>query len=391
MTPNLAQILASAAIVILDGVTIRPKAGVTFKPIRSSFDLTSGTVGVIGKRINETGAEISFTPDGLWSQAIADVLHPYKGLEIGAPLAAFRKVPCTAINTTTDVITDAAHGYSTAQAVKISYTSTAPTVTGGFPRNTTLYVRAVDSGTYTLHTSSAGATNNTNKVDFTAQGTGSIIVTRMRTCVVHCQNGVKVTFHNVMVTQMPNLRFSAGQTLFEQMTIKAFHKSGEDPTTGTLYTIAEATFTDSAISEADFITATPTVSWGATAPFDDLPVGSVAEVDFTLNTSELTSDAARVAGLMLSSIAATVKLTVPGLTWEEVLSTIQGEGVRGTAITEATLNISASGPTFAMQAVLEPPDFVAAAEQSMVQPLTFSLTRAHTDGIPEVWYSFYQD
>lgn len=391
MIPNLAQILASAAIVVLDGVTIRPKAGVTFKPIRSSFDITSGTIGVAGKRINETGAEISFTPDGYFTDAIAQALHPYKSLEIGAPLAAFRKVACSNINTTTDVITDTSHGYSTGQAVKISYTSTAPGVTGGFPRNTTLYVRSVSTDTYTLHTSSAGATNNTNKVDFTSQGTGSLIVSRMRSLVVWCQNGVKVTFHNVMVTQLPNLRFSAGETMFQQVTIKAFHKHGETPTTGTLLTLEEATFTDAAIDEDNYSTVTPSMTWGSTAPFDDLPVGSSIEVDFTLNTTEYTADVSRVAGLMLGSIGATVKLTAPGLTWAETLSMIQAEGERGTAITEALLAIGAGNAVFNMRAVLEPPDFAAAAEQAMVQPLTFSLVRAHTDGIPSAWYTFYRD
>jgi len=391
MIPDLASILASAAIVVLDGVTIRPKAGVTFKPIRSSFDVTSGTIGRVGTRINETGAEISFTPDGYFTDAIAQALHPYKSVEIGGSLAAVRKVACSNINTSTDVITDTSHGYSTGQAVRISYTSTAPTVTGGFPRTDTLYVRSVTTDTYTLHTSSAGATNNTGKVDFTAQGTGYLVVARMRTLVIHCQIGVKVTFHNVMVTQMPNLRLSAGETMFQQVTIKAFHKHGESPTTGTLFTLTDAAFTDAAIDEDNYSTVSPSVQWGSTEPFDDLPVGSSVEIDFTLNTTEMTADVSRVAGLMLSSIAATAKVSAPGLTWAETLSILQAEGARGAAITEALLSIGAGNAVFNMRAVLEPPDLAASAEQSMVQPVTFSLVRGHTDGIPSAWYTFYRD
>lgn len=394
MNPNLAQILASAAIVILDGVTIRPKAGVTFKPIRPTFDITSGTIGRTATRVNETGAEISFVPDGQFTTGIAGVLHPYKSLEIGEPLAARLTVACSAINTTTDVITSVAHGYTTTQAVKISYTSVAPTVTGGFPRNTTLYVRAIDADTFTLHTSAADATNNVNKVDFTAQGTGSIILARMRTCVIHCKNGVKVTFHNVAVSQLPNLRISGGETLFQAVTIRCFHSQGAAVSSSTLYTITQFAFTDAAFDDADYLTNTPSsVSWGASAPFDDMPVGSSVEVDFTLNTSELLADASRVSGLLFQSIGATAKLRVPGLTWAETLSALgfADAATRGSSVTEAAFAVVAGALNFGMRAVLDPADFQAAAEQDMVGQLTFSLVRGNTDGIGDAWYELYLD
>ena len=394
MNPNLAAIISTAAIVILDGQTFRPKAGITIKPIRSTFDVTMATVGIAERRINEVGAEISFVPDGKTFTGLeTPVLHPYMVTDLGDTLAARLRIPCASITTATDIITKTAHGLASGTPVMISYTSIAPTVTGGFPRGTTLYVRATTANTLTLHTTEAGALGDGTvaKVDFTAQGTGSVILSRMRTLVIHSTLGVKVTFHNVCVTTLPNLRFSAGETLFQSITIRAFHKQGVAPGVDTMFTISEATFADTGFDATQIRTATPTVSWGAAAPWTDLPVGSSVEVDFSLQTAEIEGDAARVIGLRFLGVSATIKVNAHGLTWAETMDRLQVTEARGAKVEPEGISVSNGAFYFTAVATLEPPDLMADPAQNMVGALTFNTIPTQTDGIVSAWYAAYLD
>jgi hypothetical protein len=80
----------------------------------------------------------------------------------------------TGVNTGTDVITtDAAHGFATADPVKVRATS-GSTLPTGLSETTQYYARNVSSTTITLHPTAADATGNTNIVDITAVGSGTI-------------------------------------------------------------------------------------------------------------------------------------------------------------------------------------------------------------------------
>jgi hypothetical protein len=75
------------------------------------------------------------------------------------------------VNTTTNIITKASHGFTTGDTVIYAAnggTPPSPLVDGYY-----YFVRAVTTGTLTLHGTSAEASANTNALDFTTQGTGS--------------------------------------------------------------------------------------------------------------------------------------------------------------------------------------------------------------------------
>jgi Glycine rich protein len=77
----------------------------------------------------------------------------------------------TDVNTTTNIITKASHGFTTGDTVIFSAgggVSPSPLVDNYF-----YFVRAVTTGTLTLHSSYTDATSNTNAADITTQGTGS--------------------------------------------------------------------------------------------------------------------------------------------------------------------------------------------------------------------------
>jgi len=75
------------------------------------------------------------------------------------------------VNTTTNIITKASHGFTTGDTVIFSAgggVAPSPLVDNYY-----YFVRAVTSGTLTLHSSATDASSNTNAADFTTQGTGS--------------------------------------------------------------------------------------------------------------------------------------------------------------------------------------------------------------------------
>ena len=78
------------------------------------------------------------------------------------------------VNTTTDVLTtDAAHGLTTADPVRVRATS-GSTLSTGLAASTQYYARVLSTTTLTLHPTVSDANANTNRVDITATGTGSL-------------------------------------------------------------------------------------------------------------------------------------------------------------------------------------------------------------------------
>jgi len=135
----------------------------TFTSAQINGNITGGgsiTVGASSVLVNGTGTSFS------------------KILKVGDRFRLFPSNTTVAItfaagdvNTTTNIITKASHGFSTGDTVAFaasSGTAPAPLVDGYY-----YFVRAVTSGTLTLHSSYADATGNVNAVDFSTQGVGS--------------------------------------------------------------------------------------------------------------------------------------------------------------------------------------------------------------------------
>lgn len=102
----------------------------------------------------------------------ADANH---GLAVsGATLTLrwYKQATISSIDTGTDVITTSAnHEFSTGDRVKLSATDTLP---GGLSWGTDYYVRSVSATTLSLHPTASDANNNTNKINITDAGGGTI-------------------------------------------------------------------------------------------------------------------------------------------------------------------------------------------------------------------------
>jgi hypothetical protein len=160
--------LATSADNSLAGITLTVSdygTGVahTFVADQINGNITGGgtvTVGSGSVLVNGTGTSFS------------------KILKVGDRFRLFPPNTTTAItfaaadvNTTTNIITKASHGFTTGDTVIFSAgggVAPSPLVDNYY-----YFVRAVSSGTLTLHSSATDANSNTNAADFTTQGTGS--------------------------------------------------------------------------------------------------------------------------------------------------------------------------------------------------------------------------
>lgn len=79
----------------------------------------------------------------------------------------------TTFNTSTGIITRSSHGWSTGFMVKF-FPQPGSTMPAGFTANTAYYCRSVSSSTLTMHPTATDATNNTNVIIPTDQGSGTI-------------------------------------------------------------------------------------------------------------------------------------------------------------------------------------------------------------------------
>jgi hypothetical protein len=85
----------------------------------------------------------------------------------------------SSIDTTLDQITTtAAHGFTTGDPVHVDATTTLP---GGVLNTQYYYARAISTTVLSLHDTAAHASANTNKIDITSAGSGTITVAKNRT------------------------------------------------------------------------------------------------------------------------------------------------------------------------------------------------------------------
>src|SRR5262249_1837026 len=86
-----------------------------------------------------------------------------------ATVAANKTFADADVNTGTDIITIASHGFVSGTGVQLTTTGTLPT---GLTLFTLYYINAATSGTLSLHTNIVDALAGTNKVDITAAAGG---------------------------------------------------------------------------------------------------------------------------------------------------------------------------------------------------------------------------
>jgi hypothetical protein len=165
---------------------------------------------------------------------------------------------------------------------------------------------------------------------------------------VHSLSGRKLTMHAAYLTQLPQLRLSARQTLFggaAQFT--AVLKNGVARTdANSMYTIADDPW-DGDYAPADVKTLPHTAAWGAGAPWDAIKTAEGWTIDFEIGTEPVLDDAEGTIDHILTSVTARARCRPIGLTEANVLDALKVQGADnaiGTSrITGNNLVIQAAG------------------------------------------------
>lgn len=124
-----------------------------------------------------------------------------------------------------------------------------------------------------------------------------------------------ITFHDAAVTAIPELRFSAVQTLIGPVTFTAINVNATEwSNAAALMTLAASAAWDSTaqalVSIPGILTQAYTFAWGATAPWKDIKTVDGVRATFDLSLNPLESDADGIYDMQFSELAVNIMARV---------------------------------------------------------------------------------
>lgn len=176
--------------------------------------------------------------------------------------------------------------------------------------------------------------------------------------VIYPQNGKeKVTLSCAAITKMPGLKLSSTVTAMKEVTITALIKNNADRAAAdSLYTLADAAFSDGSFSLASVYTVPYTAALsGASAPWDNFQTEDGFEVDFDETLEDVTVANTGTVDMTHGGLDVSVKFKPLGMTVAQVLDRlkIQGTGVaRGMDMGAGAANLTISGGSGKPQVVV---------------------------------------
>lgn len=309
---NTAAILRGPAIIKWRGATIYHRESLAIPIESTTFDVEAEPFGVVETRIASRSLPIQVTPSGRTLE-VEKLLGRYATATHG-DLVNIEEFPVS-VDASTDILTTTAnHLLETGDEVMVHALVTMP---GGVNRTTRYYARVATATTITLHSSAAGATNNTNKIDISSVGSG-VILDVTRPLVITTYSGLRIKYYNVGLTKLPEVDLSAGRPMLGQVEFRAFLRNGQDPDvmTDAYYEIDTANVADTSFDPAHILTQTPKLTWARGAEWTGLYTRDGAKIGFDLKTQSLQSDAfgEDALGLIFAGLDLTVTAAPQGVT-----------------------------------------------------------------------------
>jgi hypothetical protein len=387
MAVNNATILGGPALVQFKGATFYSKGNITLTNNKQTFNIDTDRFGKVDERVSDEELKVSFEPAGEFENL--SVLWPYASTALGS-LITPQSQAVSALNTTSDQLTVTGHGLSTGAAVLVHMSTggTLPAASPSLSQTTTYYVRAVDANTLQLHDTEAHASANTDKVNFSDSGTGTLYIDADYACVIHTFSGVKLTLYNAAVTRMPSLNLSAVKTIIGAVELEAFVKNGVDITAaGSRWAISNTALSDTSFDPANILTQAYTAAWGS-SPWDSFQTKDGFVVDFNLGLEAVMTDALGTRTRRLSSLEVTARGTPAGIDENQLLTKLllqdTGSG-RGRSLSGSNLLISGAGSNAYVQlygAALKQAGMNFSAGLERMAELTWFATRTFATGTP---------
>lgn len=128
------------------------------------------------------------------------------------------------------------------------------------------------------------------------------------TCVVHALNGDKLTLQAAAVTQLPQLRFGASQSLFGAATITGIRKDNTAWSAADSLIKAEtAAFSDTNFVAANVLSQSYSMAWGATSPWSAISTEVGCTIDFSMQLTPVTEDSMGTIGMTFGGMSAVAR------------------------------------------------------------------------------------
>jgi hypothetical protein len=153
-----------------------------------------------------------------------------------------------------------------------------------------------------------------------------------RALIIHAIDGTKYTYHNATLTTMPNLKFSATETLLGNVEWTARVKDNTEPTAAnSLFTRETASFTDASFLTANVKTQPYVLSWGTT-PWDSFATVDGIEVSFDTKWQDLMVDGYGVLDQILEDIQVSAKFKPLGIAQSDIDAKLALQNDAGAAL-----------------------------------------------------------
>ncbi|HPA20756.1 MAG TPA: hypothetical protein PLU30_23615 [Verrucomicrobiae bacterium] len=333
---NVAMIIGGPAVLQYRGGSFYSKGDITVTPTIETFNVETSRHGKVDERHSLASVRVAFQPSGEWENLA--LLYWFRTLALGS-LITPESLAVSAINTTSDELTSVGHGLATADAVMLHMATDGvlPSLgTGTLSETTVYYVRKKDADTVTLHPTAADATNNTAKIDFADDGTGTLYLDRDHPLVVHSLAGTKLTLHNAAPVSMPGIRATPSDTILRDVEFEGFVRNGLDrDTANSIYTLESAALSDAEFDPADIPTVRFSSVWGAAAPWSSFDTEAGWTIDFALRLEAVNSDRNGLVSRRFTGLEVSAKATPHGISESALLAKmlLQGSGAaRGASL-----------------------------------------------------------
>jgi hypothetical protein len=295
---NPALIIAGPALVQHMGKTFYSKSNIELTIDPTTFNIDTSRFGVVELREDSLVGSLKFTPVGKLDSL--NVLWAYRDIIPGRLVHLAKTVEN--VDDTNDELDITAHTFVDGHEVRIATYGALP---GGLDGATLYYAKAVTANSLSLHPTRADALAGTNKVAITTVGTGTHRVIEQPSLVIHSFDGVKYTFHNAKVAQMPDINAGATVTAIGETTFNLYRKFATDPTdAAAVYTRAIEALADTSFDPADIPTEPFTLEWGAAAPWDEMSTKEGAVISFPMTLRECPDDAGGIISHWIDEVQA---------------------------------------------------------------------------------------
>jgi hypothetical protein len=333
---NPALIIAGPALIQNMGKTFYSKSNIEVTLDPTTFNIDTSRFGVVELREDSLVGSLKFTPVGKLDSL--DVLWAYRAIIPGRLLHLARTVEN--VDDTNDELDITGHTFVDGHEVRVATYGALP---GGLDADDLYYAKAVTANAISLHPTRADALAGTNKVAISSVGTGTHRVIEQPSLVIHSFDGVKYTFHNAKVAQMPDINAGATVTAIGETTFNLYRKFATDPTAAAaVYTRAVEALADTSFDPADIPTEPFTLEWGNDAPWSLMSTKEGAVISFPMTLRECTDDAGGIISHWIDEVQAQC-VAQPNNVDENALflkKTLQNTGAgRGRRITGDDLHI----------------------------------------------------